>query len=263
MTEAPPRGLTIAGSDSGGGAGIAADLKTFERHRVWGLVAVTAVTAQNTVGVDAWERVSPALVASQIEAVATDIGIDAAKTGMLGDADVIRAVADAVRRCSVTPLVVDPVFVSKHGDALLRPDAVAALREELIPLSTLITPNLAEASGLAGVGEIDDRAGMEAAAKRLLDLGAEAVLVKGGHLATGPAADVLVTVSGVEWLEAERLDRRHTHGTGCVLSASITARLALGDTTVEAVRAAKAFVTDAIRRGLPLGRGVGPVNPGA
>lgn len=257
-----PSALTIAGSDSGGGAGIVADLKTFEAHGVWGLVAVTAVTAQNTLGVQSYERVSPALVRAQVESVVADIGVGAAKTGMLADAELVATVADAVRDLAVAPLVVDPVFVSKHGDALLDPGAVATIRERLLPLAAVVTPNLHEAAGLAGVGAVADRDGMEDAGRRILDLGPGAVLVKGGHLPAGPAADCLVTTDGVEWLEAERLDAHHSHGTGCVLSAAVAARLALGHDVGAAVAGAKTFVTGAIRGGLDLGGGIGPVNPG-
>lgn len=260
---AHPTALTIAGSDSGGGAGVVADLKTFETHGVWGLAALVAVTAQNTLGVQAYEPVSPALVRSQIESVATDIGVGAAKTGMLADAGLVATVATAVRDFGVSPLVVDPVFVSKHGDRLLAADAVETLRNDLLPLASLVTPNLPEAAGLAGVDEVTDRPAMEDVGRRLLDLGPAAVLVKGGHLEGGDAPDCLVTGEGVEWFETERVPGRHTHGTGCVLSAAITARLARGDALRDAVAGGKAFVTGAIAKGLDLGSGVGPVNPGS
>ncbi|HLG00355.1 MAG TPA: bifunctional hydroxymethylpyrimidine kinase/phosphomethylpyrimidine kinase [Acidimicrobiia bacterium] len=260
----PATALTIAGSDSGGGAGIVADVKTFTAHGVWGLAAITAVTAQNTVGVQAFERTPPALVEAQIESVASDIGVDAAKTGMLVDAEMVTTVARAVRDHGIGRLVVDPVFVSKHGDALLVEEAVDALRTELLPAAVIVTPNLPEAARLAGVTGIDDRSGMEEAGRVLLALGAGAVLVKGGHLSPDlPAADCLVTDEGVAWFEGERIVGRHTHGTGCVLSAAITARLARSESLAAAVAGAKAFVTDAIRAGVELGRGIGPVNPGA
>lgn len=264
MSPRPATALTIAGSDSGGGAGIAADLKTFAAHGVWGLAAITAVTAQNTVGVQAFERTSAALVEAQIASVASDIGVDAAKTGMLVDAEVVTAVARAVRDHGIGRLVVDPVFVSKHGDALLVEDAVEALRTELLPAAAIVTPNLPEAARLAGVAVIEDRGAMEEAGRILLGLGAGAVLVKGGHLAPDlAAADCLVTGDGLTWLEQKRIAGRHTHGTGCVLSAAITARLARGEPLAVAVAGAKAFVTEAIRAGVDLGRGIGPVNPGA
>jgi hydroxymethylpyrimidine kinase/phosphomethylpyrimidine kinase len=259
-----PRALTIAGSDSGGGAGIQADLKTFSALGVYGMTAVTAVTVQNTHGVSAYDMVSPETVAAQIRAVANDIGVDAAKTGMLGTADVVRAVADAAVDVRISNLVVDPVFVSKHGDTLLADDAIGALREELLPLAAVVTPNLPEAGRLVGF-DVVDRASMVQCAKELVARGARVVLVKGGHLADGEASpDCLVSaeVSDPVWLEGERIPGRHTHGTGCVLSAAITAELARGRTPEEACRTAKRFVERAIAGGLELGSGVGPVNPG-
>lgn len=261
--ERPPTALTIAGSDSGGGAGIEADLKTFEAHGVWGLAAIVAVTAQNTIGVQAVESISPAMVAEQIRSVVTDVGVGAAKTGMLADADLVDAVATAVEEHGVAPLVVDPVFVSKHGDPLLAGEAVEVMRARLLPRAALVTPNLPEAAGLAGVDGVADRGAMEDVGRRILDLGPEAVLVKGGHLGGDVAPDCLVTGDGVRWVEAPRVAGPHTHGTGCVVSAAITARLSRGESLDEAVDGAKAFVTRAIERGLDLGGGVGPVNPGA
>ncbi|MEY2476509.1 MAG: hydroxymethylpyrimidine/phosphomethylpyrimidine kinase [Actinomycetota bacterium] len=250
--------LTIAGTDSGGGAGIFADLKTFEAHGVWGTAAVVAVTAQNTLGVQAVQTIAPETVRAQIEAVVEDIGVDAAKTGMLATAELVRAVAGLAPR----PLVVDPVFVSKHGDTLLVDDAVEALRLELIPRATVVTPNLPEAGALIGAA-VTDRAGMEHAARILLALGPQVVMVKGGHLETDDAPDlVLAKHAEPLWLEAPRIVARHTHGTGCVLSAAITAEIARGMEPVDACIAAKQFVTRAIAAGLELGAGVGPVNPG-
>jgi hydroxymethylpyrimidine/phosphomethylpyrimidine kinase len=260
----PPIALTIAGSDSGGGAGIVADLKTFEALGVWGTTALVAVTAQNTLGVQAFETLPPALVRRQIESVVTDLGVDAAKTGMLASAELVAAVAGAVRDHRVPNLVVDPVFVSKHGDTLLADDAIGALREELLPLAAVVTPNLPEAGRLVGF-DVVDRASMVQCAKELVARGARVVLVKGGHLADGEASpDCLVSaeVSDPVWLEGERIPGRHTHGTGCVLSAAITAELARGRTPEEACRTAKRFVERAIAGGLELGSGVGPVNPG-
>jgi hydroxymethylpyrimidine/phosphomethylpyrimidine kinase len=250
--------LTIAGTDSGGGAGIVADLKTFEAHGVWGTAAVVAVTAQNTLGVHAVQTIAPATVRAQIEAVVGDIGVDAAKTGMLATAELVRAVAGLAPR----PLVVDPVFVSKHGDTLLVDDAVDALRLDLLPRATVVTPNLPEAGALTGA-EITDRAGMEHAARALLQLGPQVVMVKGGHLSSDDAPDLVLAANAEPlWLEAPRIDARHTHGTGCVLSAAITAELARGMEPVDACIAAKQFVTKAIAAGVELGSGVGPVNPG-
>jgi hydroxymethylpyrimidine/phosphomethylpyrimidine kinase len=257
----PPVALTIAGSDSGGGAGIVADLKTFEAHGVWGTCAVVAVTAQNTVGVQAFETVPGDLVAQQIRSVVSDIGVDAAKTGMLASAEMVRTVAAAVREAGLAKLVVDPVFVSKHGDTLLADDAVGALHE-LLPLATVVTPNLPEASRLVGF-TVDDRPGMEEAGRALVDLGPKVVLVKGGHLDGEDSPDCLVVAGAeVQWLEGSRVPGRHTHGTGCVLSAAICAELARGMDPADACVAAKRFVEKAIAAGVALGAGVGPVNPG-
>ena len=255
------RALSIAGSDSGGGAGIQADLKTFSAFGVFGMTAVTAVTVQNTVGVQGFEAISAGTVADQIRAVASDIGVDAAKTGMLANAPIVEAVAAAVAETAIPNLVVDPVFVSKHGHVLLAEDAVGALRTRILPLATIVTPNLPEAAGLAGFA-VETRAQMRRAADAILALGAGSVLVKGGHL-EDPArsSDLLVGPSWEGWLEAERIDTPNTHGTGCTLSAAIAARLALGDAVPDAVRAAKTFVTEAIRHALALGGGIGPVDP--
>jgi hydroxymethylpyrimidine/phosphomethylpyrimidine kinase len=255
-----PRALTIAGSDSGGGAGIQADLKTFHSLGVWGMSAVTAVTVQNTKGVQGFEELSPGLVADQIRAVVTDIGVDAAKTGMLASGPIIEAVAEALAELPVPNLVVDPVFMSKHGHPLLAEDAVEALRARILPLATVVTPNLPEAAGLTDM-PVRTRTEMERAGAAILELGPSAVLVKGGHLEDGGATDLLVTADGVVEITAERIDTPHTHGTGCVLSAAITAQLARGDDLGEAVREAKAFVTEAIRGHLEIGQGIGPVDP--
>jgi hydroxymethylpyrimidine/phosphomethylpyrimidine kinase len=255
-----PRALTIAGSDSGGGAGIQADLKTFQALGVYGMSAITAVTVQNTKGVSSFEELSPDTVADQVRAVVTDIGVDAAKTGMLASTAIIEAVAEAVRETSVSNLVVDPVFVSKHGHPLLHEDAVDSLRSLMLPLAVLVTPNLPEAAGLAGF-PVNTPVDMERAGQSILDLGAGAVLVKGGHLEGGDATDLLVTRDGVQPFTAERIDTQHTHGTGCVLSAAIAAYLARGDDLLEAVRKGKAFVTEAIRAAMEIGHGIGPVNP--
>ncbi len=265
MSARRPVALTIAGTDSGGGAGVVADLKTFEAHGVWGTAAVTAVTAQNTLGVQAFEAVTPELVRAQIASVAADIGIDAAKTGMLASAEVVEAVAFTVAELGVRPLVVDPVLVSKHGDRLLAPEAVEAVRHLLLPLATVLTPNLPEAEALVGF-PVRDRDDMVAAAAALLELGAEVVLVKGGHLADRERSpDCLLTADAPDapvWLDGPRIPGRHTHGTGCVLSAAIAAGLANGMEPADACVAAKRFVERAIAAGAPLGGGVGPVDPG-
>ena len=256
-----PRALTIAGSDSGGGAGIQADLKTFSALGVFGMTAVTAVTVQNTKGVSSYEELSPQTVADQIRAVANDIGIDAAKTGMLASVGIVEAVADAVRETAVPNLVVDPVFMSKHGHALLAEDAVQGLRAGLLPLATLVTPNLPEASGLVGF-RVDSPELMQRAAREILSFGPRAVLVKGGHLeGAGGANDLFFDGERLEWIAGERIDTPHTHGTGCVLSSAIAAYLARGDDLLTAVRRGKVFVTEAIRHALAIGQGIGPVDP--
>ena len=256
-----PRALTIAGSDSGGGAGIQADLKTFSALGVFGMTAVTAVTVQNTQGVSGYEELSPATVGDQIRAGTTDIGVDAAKTGMLASRGIVEAVAEAVAETGIPNLVVDPVFVSKHGHELLAPDAVEGLRRLVLPLATLVTPNLPEAAGLAGF-EVQTTADMERAAEAIVAFGPAAVLVKGGHLggATG-ADDLFHDGERMVWIQGERLGTRHTHGTGCVLSSAIAAYLARGSELEDAVRSGKAFVTEAIRHALEIGRGIGPVDP--
>jgi hydroxymethylpyrimidine kinase/phosphomethylpyrimidine kinase len=256
-----PRALTIAGSDSGGGAGIQADLKTFAALGVWGMSAVTSVTVQNTVGVTDVADVPPGVVAAQIRAVASDVGVDAAKTGMLSSAGIVEAVASEIERNAIPNLVVDPVFVSKHGDALLRDEAVEALRTRILPLAALVTPNLPEAEGLSGLA-VRERDEMAAAAEAILALGPRAVLIKGGHLKGEDADDLLASADGMSWIRGDRIDTPHTHGTGCTLSAAIAGLLARGWSLEPAVREGKAFVTEAIRHALPLGRGIGPVDPG-
>jgi hydroxymethylpyrimidine/phosphomethylpyrimidine kinase len=256
-----PVALTIAGSDSGGGAGIQADLKTFEAFGVWGTSALTGVTAQNTVGVHDSLVLPPSIVRSQIDAVASDIGVSAAKTGMLGTADVIREVASAVTRNRIPWLVVDPVLVTSHGELLLEGDAVKVLLDELLPICTLVTPNIPEAEALVG-HPVEGRAGMAEAAEELAAAGAEAVLLKGGHLSDEDSPDALYADGTLRWLPAARIPGRHTHGTGCTLSAAICACLAKALPLSEACERAKAFVTEAIKAGVDVGEGVGPVNPG-
>jgi hydroxymethylpyrimidine/phosphomethylpyrimidine kinase len=249
--------LTIAGSDSSGGAGIQADLKTFAAHRVFGLSALTAITAQNTIGVTAVEAVRPELVVAQIDAVADDFRIDAVKVGMLANAALVEAVADALSRRALSPVVLDTVMVAKSGARLLDPSAVDALRDVLLPLATVVTPNVPEAALLTGltIASLDD---LRAAAERLHALGARAVLAKGGHL-DGPATDIFLDADGPRTLEAARIPSQHTHGTGCTLSSAVAARLALGDPLAEAVRQAKAYVSRAIASAPGLGRGHGPL----
>ena len=255
-----PRVLTVAGSDSGGGAGIQADLKTFSALGVYGMTAITAVTVQNTQGVAGYEALSPQTVGDQIRSVVTDIGVDAAKTGMLANAGIVAAAATALRETGVPNLVVDPVSVSKHGHALLEPDALEALRTLILPLATLVTPNLPEAAALVGF-EVATREDMTKAAEAILALGPRAVLMKGGHLeGSATADDLFADHERVAWVEAERIDTPNTHGTGCTLSAAIAAHLAMGDELLEAVQAGKAFVTEAIRHSLAIGHGIGPVD---
>ena len=254
------RALTIAGSDSGGGAGIQADLKTFTVLGVYGMTAVTALTAQNSCGVTGIQAVPAAFVRAQIDAVVTDIGVDATKTGMLVSAEIITAVAQAVRDHAIAPLVVDPVMIAQSGAALLEPTARAALLAELLPLATLVTPNVPEAEALTGMA-IRTVADMRAAARRLLECGAHACLVKGGHLGGDDAVDVFDDGRNPQELRVARLPTRHTHGTGCQLSAAITANLARGVPLPEAVERAKRFITVAILHGLALGKGAGPANP--
>ncbi|MGH2679468.1 MAG: bifunctional hydroxymethylpyrimidine kinase/phosphomethylpyrimidine kinase [Actinomycetota bacterium] len=259
MTQMRPRVLTIAGSDPGGGAGIQADLKTFSALGVFGMTAITAVTVQNTLGVSAFDEIAPATVAEQIRAVGVDIGVDAAKTGMLASAAIVDVVAETVGDLRLPNLVVDPVFVSKHGHALLADDAVESLRRSLLPLATLVTPNLPEAAGLAGF-EVASRDDMRRAAEAILGLGPRAVLVKGGHLRGDRATDLFTDGADEGWIDSERIDTPHTHGTGCTLSSAITAHLARGASLLDAVRLGKVFVTEAIRHAFPLGRGIGPVD---
>jgi hydroxymethylpyrimidine/phosphomethylpyrimidine kinase len=255
-----PRALTIAGSDSGGGAGIQADLKTFLVLGCHGMSAVTALTAQNTVAVTGIHEVPPEFVIQQIDAVATDIGVDAAKTGMLASSALVEAAAKGVESNGIERLVVDPVFVSKHRDRLLAEDAVAALKERLLPLALVVTPNLYEAEGLVG-SEVTSLDEMKEAARALHAMGPRSVLVKGGHLQTERAVDVFFDGRDILELDGPRFDTDDTHGTGCALSAAIAARLAHGDDLVAAVRAAKEFVSGAIEHSIRIGKGFGPVNP--
>jgi hydroxymethylpyrimidine/phosphomethylpyrimidine kinase len=254
-----PRALTIAGSDSGGGAGIQADLKTFAAFGVYGASAITAVTAQNTVGVRAIHEVPTDVVAAQIDAVLEDIGADAAKTGMLSNAEIIEAVADRLRAYSFTRLVVDPVMVAKSGDALLRPEAVRALIELLLPLAAVVTPNALEAAVLSGI-EVRDSESAREAARRIHALCPAIVIVKGGHLAGNRSDDLLFDGRSFEVLSGRRIDTPHTHGTGCTFSAAITACLARGMEPIAAAREARAFLQGAIENAEPLGAGHGPVN---
>lgn len=255
----PPTALTIAGSDSGGGAGLQADLKTFLACRVHGMSAVTAITAQHSRGVVGVHPVPGSMVAAQVVAVASDIGVDATKTGMLANRDVVDAVVDVLGSVDVGPLVVDPVCASQHGDPLLSDDAVEALTSQLFPLAALVTPNLPEVKVLLGL-DVHDRAGMREAARRLFELGPTWVLVKGGHLGDDPVSvDVLYDGSSFAELSAPRHPSVHTHGSGDTLAAAITAALARGLEMPDAVAAGKDFITAAVEASFALGSGRGPV----
>ncbi len=266
MTRTPPRVLTIAGSDSGGGAGLQADLRTFFACHTHGTTAVTAVTVQNSLGVSAVSVIPADVVAAQIEAVADDIGVQAAKTGMLATADVIAAVAKACDKVHIgrdgrIPFVVDPVAASMHGDPLLRDDAMEALRTELFGRATLVTPNLDEVRLFTGI-TVTDRAGAREAARALHALGPRWVLVKGGHLRDDPeCVDLLYDGTTFTELPAPRVDTKHTHGGGDTMASAITAALAHGMDVPAAVRFGKEFVTRSVGHAYPLGGGVGPVSP--
>jgi hydroxymethylpyrimidine/phosphomethylpyrimidine kinase len=254
-----PVALTIAGSDSGGGAGIQADLKTFAALGVHGTSAITAVTAQSTLGVSGYVELPLEIVRAQIDDVVADLAPAAAKTGMLASPEIVDLVAGAVERHGLRALVVDPVMVAKGGARLLRDEAVAAVRSRLLPLAAVVTPNLPEAEVLLG-RPIASRRDRERAAWDLVALGCRAAVVKGGH-ATDDADDVLFADGELAWLPGERIDTRNTHGSGCTFSAAIAAGLARGMGLHEAVREAKLFVTGAILHSLDIGGGHGPVNP--
>lgn len=253
------RCLTIAGSDSGGGAGIQADLKTFGALGMYGASAITAVTAQNTVAVTRIHEIPPDVIAAQIDAVVEDIGVDAAKTGMLWSAAIIEAVAGAISRNRIPNLVVDPVTVAKAGATLLRDDAIATLKSALLPLARILTPNIPEAAILAGMA-ITDGETVREAARRIHALGSGCVVIKGGHLDGLNSVDLFYDGRRFEELKGERIKTRNTHGTGCTFSAAIAAYLASGLTPLEAVTRAKVYVTDAIRRAPDIGSGAGPLD---
>jgi hydroxymethylpyrimidine/phosphomethylpyrimidine kinase len=252
------RAMTIAGSDSGGGAGVQADLKTFAALGVYGASAITAITAQNTLGVTAVLELPPELVAAQIDAILFDIGTDAVKTGMLANSRIIQVVANKVKEHGLSNLVVDPVMVAKGGDRLLQEEAVEALRSLLIPLATVVTPNLPEAAVLVGrsVESLEDA---RRAATDIVAMGAKSAVVKGGHL-KGDAVDVFYDGRKLLEFTAVRIETTSTHGTGCTFASAIAAGLAQGMALEEAVARAKEYVTEAIRRAFPLGGGHGPLN---
>ena len=266
MSVAPITTLTIAGSDSGGGAGLQADLRTFFACGVHGMTAVTAVTVQNTLGVTDFVEIPPEVVAAQIEAVATDIGVGAAKTGMLASRGIIEAVAEVCDRVGIgrsrpTPFVVDPVAASMHGDQLLHDKALDALRGELFPRATLVTPNLDEVRLLTGI-DVRDRSQLAEAAEAIHSFGPAWTLIKSGHLTEDPdCVDLLYDGTAFIELPSPRYDTKHTHGGGDTMAAAITACLAGGAPVPEAVRYGKRFVSNAVRHAYPLGAGVGPVSP--
>jgi hydroxymethylpyrimidine/phosphomethylpyrimidine kinase len=249
------KALTIAGSDSGGGAGIQADLKTFSAFRVFGMSVITAVTAQNSLGVSGVHNVPPDFVAAQLDAVLGDFGADAIKIGMLSTPAIVETVAGRLKLHGQQRIVLDPVMIAKSGDALLQPDARAALVAQLLPLALVVTPNLPEAAALAGI-PVSSEAEMEDAARRILALGPRYVLVKGGHR-TDSATDILWNGRELTRFPAPRVASTSTHGTGCTLSSAIAAGLARGQALGDAIREAKAYVTAAIREGFQPGHGVG------
>jgi hydroxymethylpyrimidine/phosphomethylpyrimidine kinase len=250
--------LTIAGSDSGGGAGIQADLKTFAAHGVFGTSAITAVTAQNTLGVTAWQAMPADLVTAQIEAVAADFDLRAVKVGMLATAAIVEAVAATIVELDLPDIVVDPVMVATGGDRLLEEDAIEAIKRELMPHTRVLTPNVPEAEALSGMGiaSVDD---MRSAARRILASGPRVVLVKGGHLPGWESVDVVVTAHDSFELRRPRVESTSTHGTGCTLSSAIAANLALGLELQPALERAREYVDGAIRHAPGLGRGHGPL----
>jgi len=262
VSDGVPITVTIAGSDSGGGAGIQADLKSFSANQVYGASVITALTAQNTLGVSAIEDVSPAFITAQIDAVFSDLAVDAVKIGMLSQIPVIHAVARGLDKYGQKTVVLDPVMVAESGDPLLAETAVSTLVQELFPRSLLITPNLHEAARILSVDMATSRDGMRQQAQALLALGAKAVLLKGGHNEADDAADILVSGEGERWFTAPRLDTKNTHGTGCSLSSAIAAHLARGASLTEAVDTAKTWLTGAIEAAdaLHIGKGHGPVH---
>ncbi len=254
--------LTIAGSDSGGGAGIQADLKTFFRFGVYGTSAITAVTAQNTIGVSSWEPVSPELLRAQIDAVATDLRPSAVKSGMVGTAESIRVVAEALRRHNLVPYVLDPVLVATSGDTLIENDGARAIRNELVPLATLVTPNADEVFAITGE-RISDQSSMRRAAEQFVALGAKAALIKGGHVGAADDStivDLLFDDGEFTEFTHQRIKTKNTHGTGCTLSAAITAQLAAGVPLRESVRRAIDYVHAALESAPGLGSGHGPLD---
>lgn len=257
------RALTIAGSDSSGGAGIQADLKTFQELGAYGMSAVTAITAQNTQGVHGVYPQTVEAVGAQIDAVLSDIGTDAVKTGMLFSTDIIEVVARKLETYNVHNIVIDPVMVAKGGHTLLREEAIDALRRYLVPIATVITPNLPEAEVILGGGSIRSLDDMEQAARSIHQLGAQCVVLKGGHLTGDVSTDVIFDGETMMHLPVKRIQTKHTHGTGCTFAAAIAAGLAQGLAVSEAIQLAKTFITCAIESSLDIGHGIGPTNHSA
>ncbi|WP_202081045.1 bifunctional hydroxymethylpyrimidine kinase/phosphomethylpyrimidine kinase [Caldalkalibacillus salinus] len=257
------RTLTIAGSDSGGGAGIQADLKTFQELETFGMSVITALTAQNTQGVHGVFPQSREAVIAQLDAVLSDIGVDAVKTGMLFSSEIIEIVADYLNKYNVKNIVIDPVMVAKGGQTLLQEEAIEAVRQALIPIASVITPNVPEAEVILGGDRITSLEEMEEAAKRIHAMGASCVVLKGGHLSDDDATDVVFDGHDVTYLPAKRIETKHTHGTGCTFAAAIAAGLAKGQDVREATQTAKSFITCAIEESLAIGHGIGPTHHGA
>ena len=262
MNSDVPIAVTIAGSDSGGGAGIQADLKSFSANQTYGASVITALTAQNTLGVTAIQDVPASFISAQIDAVFSDLDVNAVKIGMLSQIDVIHAVAQGLDKFASKNIVLDPVMIAESGDQLLAYEAISVLVQELFPRATLITPNLHEAAKILDVEPAKTRDEMQGQANALLGLGARAVLLKGGHSQDDDAADILVTGSRINWFSAPRINTKNTHGTGCSLSSAIAANLAHGNSLEEAVGEAKIWLTGAIKAAyqLNIGKGHGPVH---
>lgn len=253
-----PKAMTIAGSDSGGGAGVQADLKTFAALGVYGASTLTAITAQNTVAVTAVHEIPTDVITAQIDAVLTDIGADAVKTGMLSSSDIIECVCEALEVHGVQRLVVDPVMIAKSGDALLREDAIGSLRTRLLPLAMVVTPNIPEAEALTETTIVSD-ADVRRAAEAIVGMGARSVVVKGGHR-EGPATDLFYDGKEFKEFTAPRFDTVNTHGTGCTFASAVAAGLARGMVVTDAVALAKDYVTEGIRHSFSIGQGHGPLN---
>lgn len=255
-----PQALSIAGSDSGGGAGMQADLKTMQMRQVFATTVLVAITAQNTLGVQDAMTLPPKMISAQFASLASDLKIRACKTGMLGDVPTVETVVENLKKYDFGPLILDPVMVAKGGAHLLTDDAVDAVRDQLLPLAALVTPNLPEAEVLTGM-DIKDEAAMAKAGKKLKELGAKNVLVKGGHLAGGAASDFVLLEDGSSfWMTSPRVDTKRTHGTGDTISACITAELAKGVSMENAIRTGKAYVEATIRNTIQVGHGHGPLN---